>query len=39
MWNKSKKELTIANTQIHLWFDMLGNVSIDSHLIIGCVLK
>lgn len=34
------KELTIADAVItHLGLDMLGNVSIDSHLMMDCVLK
>lgn len=36
----SGKELTIADAVItHLGLDMLGNVSIDSHLMMDCVLK
>lgn len=38
--NSPGKELTIAEAVItHLGLDMLGNVSIDSHLMMDCVLK
>lgn len=40
MNNSSSKELTIASAVIiHLGLDMPGNVSIDSHLMMDCVLK
>lgn len=40
MNNSSGKELTIASAVIiHLRLDMPGNVSIDSHLMMDCVLK
>lgn len=38
--NSSGKELTIAEAVItHLGLDMLGNASIDSYLMMDCVLK
>lgn len=38
--NSPGKELTIAEAVItHLGLDMLGNVSIDSYLMMDCVLK